>query len=375
MRTIVGTLGVAVLTAGLVTTAPAASAATATGPLLAYPGVSADRVEGLDAVDTATGRQWRIADGAPYDASWSPDGGRIAWISYGGDDLGRAHVAAADGSQRRDLDPDGDSRSLAWGPDGTLAWFHRPDWAPADCTTDDRLVRPDLVLEAPDGTRRTAGTVAPTAGDLTFSPDGATVAWRERGADVCAASPAQLVVADVATGRQQVVAGAQDTAGLSFSSDSSTVVLTRPTPEGGDLVLVDVASRAARQVVTPGAGEGFAAALPGGESVAVVRTTPTERRLVVVDRAGAVVRDLADPPEFVEQVLASGDGVSVVVAGRSLPSADGAFQDTQVWRQPLDGSAATLLSSTGRAGTFEAAVTARVSNAPVVERRERGLRQ
>ncbi|WP_432515437.1 TolB family protein [Kineococcus sp. SYSU DK001] len=373
MRTIVGTLGVAVLTAGLLTTAPVASAA-ATGPLLAYPGVSTDRVTGLDAVDTATGRRWRIAEGAPYDVSWSPDGSRIAWISYGGDDLGRVHVAAADGSQRRDLDADGDSRALAWGPDGTLAWFHRPDWAPTDCTTDDRLLRPDLVLEAPDGTRRALGTVAPTAGDLTFSPDGATVAWRERGADVCGAAPTQLVVADVATGRQSVVAGAQDTAGLSFSSDSSTLVLTRPTAEGGDLVLVDVAARTARQVVTPGAGEALAGAVPGGEGVVVVRATATERRLAVVDRTGAVVRDLADAPEFVEQVLAA-DPAWVVVAGRSLPSADGAVQDTQVWRQPLDGSAATLLTGTGQAGTFEAAVTAGAPDAPVVERRVRGLRQ
>jgi Tol biopolymer transport system component len=373
------TLGVAVLSSCLfavpVAMAGPASAQDRPGPLLAYTGVSADRADGLDVVDTGTGRQWRVADGLTHDASWSPDGTRIAWIAYGADDLGHVQVAAADGSGPTPVDGGtGDSRSLAWSPDGTLAWFHRSAWSPTDCSAADRLRRPDLVLRGVDGTTRTLGTVAPTADDLTFSPDGTTVVWRERGSDVCAVTGSTLVVADVATGTRTVVPGAEDTTGLSFSPDSSTVALQRATADGGDVVLVDVPTRTARQVRTPEAGESYPVFVGDGTDLALVRTTPTDRTLSVVDRSGVPVRDLAEPPEFVESLLASGDRTAVLVAGRSLPSADGAVQDTQVWRQPLDGSAATALAGNGRAATFEAAVASWPSDAPHLDRRLRPRR-
>lgn len=378
VRALGATLGVVVLSTSLLAVAGSASAQERSGPLLAYTGVSAERVDGLDAVDTATGRQWRVADGLTHDANWSPDGSRIAWIAYGssgdGGDLGHVQVAAADGSGRTQVDGEGDSRSLAWSPDGTLAWFHRSVWNPTDCSAADRLRRPDLVLRGVDGTTRTLGSVAPTADELQFSPDGATVAWREHGDDVCAAAGTRLVVADVATGRQTVVAGAEDTTGLSFSPDSTTLAASRPTADGGDVVLVDLPTRTARTVVTPEAGETFPVFVGDGTDLAVVRTTPTDRTLSVVDRSGVPVRDLAEPPEFVEALVASTDRTSVLVAGRSLPSADGAVQDTQMWRQPLDGSAATALAGNGRAAVFEAAVSFRPADAPHLERRQRPRR-
>ncbi len=272
------------------------------------------------------------------------------------------------------MDGEGGSRSLAWSPDGTLAWLHRSAWNPTDCSAADRLRRPDLVLRGVDGTTRTLGTVAPTADELRFSPDGTTVAWRERGDDVCAAAGTRLVVADVASGRQTVVAGAEDTSGLSFSPDSTTLAASRATADGGDVVLVDLSTRTARTVVTPEAGETFPVFVGDGTDLAVVRTTPTDRTLSVVDRSGVPVRDLAEPPEFVEALVASTDRTSVLVAGRSLPSADGAVQDTQLWRQPLDGSAATTLAGNGRAAVFEAAVSFRSADAPHLERRQRPRR-
>ncbi|MEZ0491798.1 hypothetical protein AB2L28_06050 [Kineococcus sp. TBRC 1896] len=374
MRAFGATLGVVVLSTSLVVTAGPASAQDRPGPLLAHTGVSAAGVDGLDVVDTGTGRRWRVADGLTHDASWSPDGSRIAWIAYGADDLGHVQVAAADGSGRTRVDGEGDSRSLAWSQEGTLAWFHRSAWAPTDCSAADRLRRPDLVLRGVDGATRTLGTVAPTADELELSPDGASAAWRERGDDVCGAAGTRLVVADVATGRQTVVPGAGGTTGLSFSPDSTTLLTHRATADGGDVVLVDVPTRTARQVLTPGAGETHPVFVGDGTDLAVVRTTPDERTLSVVDRSGAPVRDLAEPPEFVEALTASTDRVSVLVAGRSLPSADGAVQDVQVWRQPLDGSAATVLTGRGRAATFEAAVASWPSDAPRLERRLRPRR-
>lgn len=377
VRTMAGTLGVAVL-AGSVLAGTGSGAAAAEepvsqavpGPAVAYTGVTEGRDTGLFAVDSGTGRQWLVADGFSHDAAWSPGGTRIAWITYGDDDLGHVQVANADGTARQQVDGDGDSRSLAWSPDGTLAWFHRPSWFPTDCTTDDRFVRPDLVLQNSDGTTRALGTAAPTATDLQFSPDGATAVWRERGADVCGLAPTTLVVADVATGRQSVVAGADDTTGLSFSPDSSTIALARDTAEGGDVVLVDIAARTAQQVVTPEVSEEFATFVDDG-SLAVVRGTSTGRQVSLVGRDGALVRDLVEAPEYVETLLASTDRTSVLVAGRSLPSADGASFDVTVWRQPLDGSPSTAVAGNGQAGVFEATVASWASNAPVVERRTR----
>lgn len=372
MRTTVGTLGAAVLAAGLLAGGGTGAAAAApSGPLVAYTGVGPDQGTGLFAVDSGTGRQWRVAEGFAHDAAWSPDGSRLAWIASGDDDLGHVQVANADGSARRQVDGEGDSRSLAWSPDGTLAWFHRPSWFPTDCTTDDRLVRPDLVLQDVSGTLRTLGTAAPTASDLQFSPDGATAVWREQGPDVCGPAPTTLVVADVASGRQTVVAGAEDTTGLSFAPDSATLALTRDTAEGGDVVLVDVATRTARQVLTPEVSEEFATFVAEGNSLAVVRGTATGRQVALVDRDGGPVRDLAEAPEFVESLLASSDRRSVLVGGRALPSADGASPDVTIWRQPLDGTPATAVAGNGAAGTFEAAVASWPSNAPVVERRTR----
>lgn len=373
VRTIVGTLGVAVLAGSLLVGGGAGTAAAADlpGPVVAYAGTGEVGDIGLFAVDSGTGRQWRIAEGYSHDATFAPDGTRIAWIAYGDDDLGHVQVANVDGSARQQVDGDGDSRSLAWSPEGTLAWFHRPSWFPTDCSTDDRLVRPDLVLRNADGTLRTLGTAAPTASDLQFSPDGATVVWRERGADVCGPAPTTLVVADVATGRQTVVPGAEDTTGLSFSPDSATLALTRSTPEGGDVVLVDLASRTAQQVVTPEVSEEFATFVEGGNALAVVRGTATGRQVSLVGRDGSWVRDLVAAPEYVESLLASSDRGSLLVAGRSLPSADGASLDVTIWRQPLDGTAATAVAGNGAAGLFEASVTSWPANAPVVERRTR----
>jgi Tol biopolymer transport system component len=375
VRAIVGTLSVAVLTGGLLVSGAGAAAADGLpGPVLAYSGVGETGTQGLYAVDTGTHRQWLVADGWVQDPQWSPTGTRIAWIAYGTDDLGHVQVADADGTDRRQVDGDGDSRALAWSPDGTLGWFHRSAWMPTDCFSDDRFVRPDLVLQAEDGSSRVLGSVAPTATDLTFSPDGTLAVWRESGADVCGVAPTVLVVADVATGAQTVVAGSEDTTGAEFSPDSATIALNRSTPDGGDVVLVDVASRTAVQVVTPDEGEEFATFVDGGNSLAVVRTAAQGRQVALVGRDGVWRRDLAEAPEYVETLMTSTDRTSVLVAGRALPSADGAFPDVSVWRQPLDGSAATEVTANGVPATFEATLTAWPSNAPVVERHTRGRR-
>jgi len=371
---IAATLGTVVLAGSLATGVSSAAADEPSGPVVAYSGVGETGTQGLYAVDTGTQRQWLVADGWVQDPQWSPSGDRIAWITYGEDQLGHVQLAGADGSNRARIDGDGDSRALAWSPDGTLGWFHRSSWMPTDCFSQDRLVRPDLVLRTSDGTERLLGSVAPTASDLTFSPDGSLAVWREAGPDVCGVAPSVLVLADVATGSQRVVQGSEDTTGLQFSPDGAAIALTRDTPDGGDVVLVDVASAAAQQITTPHAGERFATFVEGGATLAVVRTAQQGSQIAVVGRDAAWIRDLAQAPEYVETLMASSDRNSVLVAGRALPSADGAFPDVSVWRQPLDASPSVEVTRNGVPATFEMTVTSWPSNAPVVERRTRGRR-
>ena len=335
------------------------------GPVLAFAGYDgADGEPGLFGLDTGTGRQWRIAEGSAHDVHFSPDRTRIAWIGHGDDDLGSVQVAAADGSGRQRLDAPGDSRSLTWAPDGALSWFHRSAWSPTDCTDPDRLTRVELVRRTADGAQRVLGTAAPTAAQLRASPDGRTLAWLESGPDVCAAAPAHLVVADVATGAQVAVAGTEDTAQASFSPDSATVALTH---REGDVVLVDVASATARRVRTDGVQERHAR-FAGAAELVLARTTATSRQLSLVGLDGGVHRDLGAAPEFVDDLELTPDG-ALVVAGRSAGAGSGSLL-----RHPLDGAPATTLGGDARAVEPELAVAAWSSPAPALERRPRSPR-
>ncbi|WP_432522870.1 TolB family protein [Kineococcus sp. SYSU DK006] len=335
------------------------------GPVLAFAGHDgADGEPGLFGLDTGTGRQWRIAEGSAHDVHFSPDGTRIAWIGHGDDDLGSVQVAAADGSGRQRLDAPGDSRSLTWAPDGALSWFHRSAWSPTDCTDPDRLTRVELVHRTADGAQRALGTAAATAAQLRASPDGRTLAWVESGPDVCAAAPTQLVVADVATGAQVVVAGAEDAADASFSPDSARLALTH---RDGDVVLVDVAAGTAHRVRTDGVLE-RRARFTGTAELVLARTTGTSRQLSLVGLDGGVHRDLGTAPEFVDDLVVAPDG-ALVVAGRSAGAGAGSLL-----RHPLDGAPATLLGEDARAVEPELAVAPWSSPAPVLERRARSPR-
>ena len=343
----------------------------ASGPVLAFAGYARGQ-QALLALDTGSGRQWTIATGFAQDPSWSPDGSRIAWLAYDDTDyLGHVQVATARGQDVVQVDGDGDSRALTWGSDGTLAWFHRSTWNPTDCSTNDRLVRPEIVLQAPDGSRRLLGAVAPTANGLEFSPDGRTLAWYEQGADPCAPSTSRLVLADVATGTQTVVA--EGTYGLAFSPDSSTLVASRTTSDFSDAVLVDVAGRTSHEVATPGAQLRHPQFVQDGSALAVQRTVGTEDRFAVVGLDGALLRDLGPTPDLVEDVVASTDATSLLVAGSTVTPIESDVGEASpgIWRQPLDGSPATRLSGDGWLGSGQLAVAAWSSPAPVVPRHAR----
>lgn len=388
-RTIAAVTGVgALLATGFVPVASAGAEPVPGTPaqVLAFTGYTADALEsGLMTVDTATGVQRTVTDGFAHQPTWSPDGTRLAWISFAmeTDDHGRIQLADADGSGAHELVGQGDSRSLAWAGDGTLGYLHRSPWWPTDCSTEDRLTPHDLLLRAPDGTTRTLTTTAPTARDLQFSPDGATVAWFASGPDVCARTATQLVLADVATGRVRTVAGEVGDASMSFSPDGRTVVLTAGDTggAGSDLVLVDVPTATAVTVPTPGVNERFPVFSPDGTGIAAVRFADGRQSIALLDRDGSVQRELGAGPDEVEALAWAPSGAGLAVAGSTLTSncagsdgCDFVTADPAVWWQPAAGGAATVLSEDGTIGDATLTFAPWFPEPPVVERRSRSVR-
>lgn len=393
-RSIAAALGVGALlaTGAVPATASATPVPGTPGQVLAFAGYSStDQQTGLMTVDTATGAQRTVTEGFALQPTWSPDGSQLAWISFAmvTDDHGRLQLANADGSGARELVGDGDTRSLAWAPDGTLAYLHRGPWWPTDCGAADRLTRHDLVLRSPDGTTRTLTDTAPTARDLQFSPDGGTVAWFESGADVCAWGATRLVLADVATGLVRTVGGdALGDASMSFSPDGGTVVLGTgdvlgggDPGAGGDLVLVDVATATAHRVPTPGVNEQFPAFAPDGSGIAVARFAAGRQSLALLDRGGSVLRELGPGPDEIDALAWAPSGAGLAVAGATLTSdcaapddCDFTTADPAVWWQPVTGATATVLTEDGILPDADLVFAPWFPEPPVVERRSRAVR-
>lgn len=380
-------MGVGALLATGATPAQAGPAA-ATGPtgqVIAFTGYAGPAGErGLMTLDTATGEQRTVATGFTHDAAWSPDGSQLTWIGVdaGTDDLGRVRAAAADGSGVHEVVGEGDSRYLAWTPDGTLASLHRSSWWPTDCSAPDRLTRHDVLLRSADGTTRRLASAAPTARDLQASPDGTTLLWFESGPDVCATGVATLVLADVATGAVRTVAGLPARAGgADVTPDGRTVVLHTDEGTASDLVLVDVATATARRLSTPAAAEQWPAVSPDGTSIAVDRYADGRRTLALLALDGTLRRELGPAPDVVDGLTWSPDGSGLVVAGASTAEdctpaepCDHPVTEPALWWQPVDGGASTVLTRDSDAVEPEVAFAPWFPPAPVLGRHARGVR-
>ncbi len=88
-------------------------------------------------VDPETGKDKRIAAfrGRSYDATWSPDGSKIAFISNKDDDINEydLYVMDADGKNVERISAlPGDEYAPSWSPDGTAIAFTRIDWEKRD---------------------------------------------------------------------------------------------------------------------------------------------------------------------------------------------------------------------------------------------------
>jgi hypothetical protein len=105
----------------------------------------------------------------------------------------------------------------------------------------------------------------------------------------------------------------------------------------------------------------------------VQRTVGTDDRFAIVGLDGSLLQDLGATPDLVEDVVASTDATSLLVAGSTVTPIESDVGDASpgIWRQPLDGAPATKLSENGWLGGGELAVAAWSSPAPVVPRHAR----
>ena len=88
-------------------------------------------------VDPETGEDKRIAAfrGRSYDATWSPDGSKIAFISNKDGDINEydLYVMDADGKNVEQISAlPGDEYAPSWSPDGSAIAFTRIDWGKRD---------------------------------------------------------------------------------------------------------------------------------------------------------------------------------------------------------------------------------------------------
>lgn len=88
-------------------------------------------------VNPETGEDKRIANfrGRSYDATWSPDGSKIAFVSNMDDDINEydLYVMDADGANLERISAlPGDEYAPSWSPDGSAIAFTRIDWGKQD---------------------------------------------------------------------------------------------------------------------------------------------------------------------------------------------------------------------------------------------------
>jgi dipeptidyl aminopeptidase/acylaminoacyl peptidase len=175
------------------------------------------------------GRHRRVVDraAASYQVpQWSPDGRRVAYLRYAGDDSD-IWVAAADGRGRRVLQrhvldyPE----SLAWSPDGLrVAFVGSPTGGAAGAAV--------LVANANGSRRRAISSVTPqldypSVGFVKWSPTGAQVAFLRWAAD--GSGSASLYAAGPRGGERVLVPGAP-IADFAWSPDGSSLAYATADP-------------------------------------------------------------------------------------------------------------------------------------------------
>jgi Tol biopolymer transport system component len=198
--------------------------------------------------DDSSAAPIRVLDSGGGPAAWSPDGTRLTFTTYGEDFAFAGHLFVIEPSAGADAVEltDDSFRGLdhAWSPDSSVLAFAALAAGERDSTS--------LVLLDPDGGHGETLVEAPNAlGGLDWSPDGRSIAFGE-------------------------------------------------TVEGGAIIrVIDVASRAVRDVTSPDAAHGdyFPQWAPDGTRIAFERASGGVEHLVVVNRDGSGLVSLAEGVE------------------------------------------------------------------------------
>lgn len=158
------------------------------------------------------------------DATWSPDGSRIAFVRFDGDGWG-LHVMAADGTEVRRLAPaaslvDASDTDPAWSPDGTRVAFSRGG-REASAETGEA----DIYTVSPDGTDLERLTEGPAIeGAPTWSPDGSRIAFVAYDLALGGEPPSPTRLTIMRTdGTGLIEPGVEDVEGPAWSPDGSEI--------------------------------------------------------------------------------------------------------------------------------------------------------
>lgn len=254
------------------------------------------RLEGVFAIDAATGEERRVARPGAWGASWSPDGTQIVYTAdRDGSDV--IEIANADGKDPRVLTEASSLGTSDWSPDGTRIVFDGPGPEGARQGW-------DIYVIDVDGTNLVNLTNSDTV-DLEpqWSPDGSTILFRSRRdpppgwTQGDAPDELYLMAPDGSDVRRLTEDSAIDQWGT-WSPDGSLIVFNRQLgEEPGDLFTIRPDGTGLTPLGIDGldpAWQPVATDAPPPDTEASVSPTPptSTQRLEIYE---ALIRHLADP--------------------------------------------------------------------------------
>ena len=260
--------------------------------------------------------------------SWSPDGQRLAFVSYsdGDNEIDIVNMASRDIEQRIKPANIGAISTVSWSPDGSRLAFSGMVGGVSDL----------YLYEFSTGMTRRLTNDLNADMQPAWSPDGSTIVFvtdraspqpegMAPGSDFRRLShaPLRLALIEATTGRVQVLPGFSGSKHISpqFTADGKSVLFLSDRGGYTELYRIDIASRAFFQVTRTSTGvSGIAATSP---ALSVARETGTAV-LSLFEQGGLMIASLAQAETMGEPVTApdvAAETVALLPGGRAGPNA------------------------------------------------------